>query len=154
MADSRLTVLCEQTTLTGIDFVQVVEPFVQTTLRVFFVVEPSALVPAAMVDGALLNPPPAGQAVGPLLPDSALGVTIVSSDGGQSVTVTAIGWRLVLGPAGLREALEISIAAPGDFGLYVLTIASPLIDPFFNGRQFSFKQGCPSLFDCEMPRKT
>jgi hypothetical protein len=150
MADSRLTVLCEQTKLTGIDFVQVVEPFVQTVLRAFFVVEPSALTPAAMVDGALLAPPGPGQTAGPLLPDASLQVTIVSSDSGQPVTVTGVGWRLVSAPAGLREALEISVAAPGDFGLYVLTITSPLIDPFFNGRLFSFKQGCPSLFDCDV----
>ena len=32
----RLSVLCDQTAFTGIDFIQVVEPLVQTRLRVFF----------------------------------------------------------------------------------------------------------------------
>ena len=38
-APDRLSLLCDQTQLTGIDFIQVVEPLVQTVLRVFFVVE-------------------------------------------------------------------------------------------------------------------
>ena len=40
MAVDRKSALCNQTVLTGIDFIQVVEPFVQTVLRVFFAVEP------------------------------------------------------------------------------------------------------------------
>src|SRR3712207_7919825 len=39
----RKIALTNQTRLTGIDFIQVVEPQVQTVLRVFFIVEPSAL---------------------------------------------------------------------------------------------------------------
>jgi hypothetical protein len=147
MAASRLSLLCDQTVLTGIDFIQVVEPYVQTALRVFFVVEPSSL-DTPLVDGGLLVAPGAGEDEGPLQPEPALQVSIVSSETGEAVAIASLGWRIVRGPAGLREALEIAVAKPGDFSIHRLTIASPLIDPFFNGRAFSFKQGCPSLFDC------
>ncbi len=144
---SRLSLLCEQTALTGIDFIQVVDPAVQTVLRVFFVVEPSSL-DVPMVAAAQLVPPLPGVDEGPLLAAPTLGVTIISTETGQSAAIVSIGWRIVRGPAGLREALEITVAAPGDFAIYRLTIASPAIDPFFNNRAFSFKQGCESLFDC------
>lgn len=147
MATSRLTLLCEQTALTGIDFIQVVQPYVQTVLRVFFVVEPSAL-DVALVDGTQLVDPAAGAEAGPLLPEPALGVAISSTEGGAEVPIAALGWRRVRGPSGIREALEITVDRPGDFSLHLLHIDSALIDPFFNDRIFSFKQGCPSLFDC------
>jgi hypothetical protein len=147
MAIDRKSALCDQTVLTGIDFIQVVEPFVQTVLRVFFVVEPSAL-DGPMVDAAQLVPPAAGQETGPLLPENALGVTIVSSETGRAVEIIALGWRLVRAPAGVRLALEIQVDEPGDFAIHRLNIADARVDPFFNDRAFSFKQGCPSVFDC------
>ncbi len=147
MSESRLTLLCNQTVLTGIDFIQIVEPFVQTRLRVFFVVEPSAL-DVPMVNAASLPAVPAGGDAGALLPASTLGVTIVSTETQASVAIASVGWRIVVGPTGQRECLEIDVDKPGDFSIHRLTIASALIDPFFNGRTFSFKQGCPSLFDC------
>lgn len=146
MSPDRLSTLCDQTRLTGIDFIQVVEPYVQTVLRIFFVVEPSAL-DTPMFAGTLTNPP-AGQQAGPILPETSLTVSIVSAETGATVEVSALGWRMVRSPAGLRETLEVTVAAPGDFSLHRLTIDSALVDPFFNGRLFSFKQGCPSLFDC------
>jgi hypothetical protein len=54
----------------------------------------------------------------------------------------------VRAPAGIRLALEITVAAPGDFAIHRLTIDDARVDPFFNDRAFSFKQGCPSIFDC------
>lgn len=147
MPQSRLSALCDQTVLTGIDFIQIVEPFVQTVLRVFFVVEPSALDVPLVAPGTLVAPAP-GVEAGPLLPEPALVVTIRSTETGAAVPVTGLGWRLVRGATGLREALEVSVAAPGDFAIHRLAIASPALDPFFNDRAFSFKQGCPSLFDC------
>jgi hypothetical protein len=51
----------------------------------------------------------------------------------------------------LRLALEVRVPAPGDFGLYRLFIDDARVDPFFNGVEFSFKQGCPSDFDCRSP---
>ncbi|MGZ8281601.1 MAG: hypothetical protein ACXWUN_01470 [Allosphingosinicella sp.] len=150
MPVDRLSVLCEQTALTGIDFIQVVEPQVQTLLRVFFVVEPSAL-DVPMVNGALLDPPGAGEEAGDLLPEPGLVVTIVSTETGAAIDIVALGWRLVRAPAGIRLALEILVDAPGDFAIHVLHIGDDRIDLFFNDRAFSFKQGCPSVFDCRGP---
>lgn len=142
----RKSALCDQTALTGVDFIQVVEPPVQTTLRVFFVVEPSAL-DVPMVNANLLIAPAAGQPAGPAT-GAAVAVTIVSDETGQPVEIVDLSWRLVRAPAGIRLALEINVAAPGDFSIHRLTIDDPRVDPFFNAVAFSFKQGCPSDFDC------
>jgi len=150
MAFDRESALCAQTALTGIDFVQVVEPQLQTVLRVFFMVEPSTL-DVPMVDGSLLGAPPSGQAAGPLLPETGLGISIVSDETGGEVRVEALGWRRVRAPAGIRIALEIAVDAPGDFSIHRLDLADARVDPFFNNRAFSFKQGCPSVFDCRQP---
>src|ERR1041384_6530019 len=99
MAVDRKSALCNQTALTGIDFIQVVEPFVQTVLRVFFAVEPSALTPVPMVNPASLTPPAPNQDAGPLLATT-LGVTIVSTETGRAVPIASRGWRL----AGARAA--------------------------------------------------
>lgn len=147
MAISRLSLLCDQTVLTGIDFIQVVEPYVQTVLRVFFVVEPSSL-DTPMFNGASLPALLPAENQGILLAAPALGVTIASDETGVEVEIVSVGWRRVRGPSGSRECLEIAVAEPGDFSIHRLTIDSALLDSFFNGRAFSFKQGCPSLFDC------
>lgn len=147
MPIDRLSALCEQTALTGIDFIQVVDPQDQTRLRVFFIVEPSIL-DTPMVDANLLDPPGAAEEAGDVLPEPGLGVTIQSTETGVGARIDLVGWRLVRAPAGLRLALEIAVREPGDFALYRLTIDDARIDLFFNDRQFSFKQGCPSAFDC------
>lgn len=141
----RLTALCDQPPpplVTGIDFIQVVQPHVQTQLRVFFVIDPDTLNDAAVAPAMI---PPA--AFPPEL------VEIVSTTGGDlplRVSVTAATWRSVATPAGNRTVLEIDTATPGGFTWYRLTINDPQdrIDRFFNGVVFSFKQGCPSVFDC------
>jgi len=143
----RKSALCEQTRITGIDFIQVVEPLVQTVLRVFFIVEPSAL-DVPLVDPALLQPPAGADLAGPPLAEPNLVVAIVSPETGAAVEITSLAWRLVHAPSGLRLALDISVAAPGDFSLHRLHIDHALVDPFFNNTLFSFKQGCPSVFDC------
>lgn len=143
----RKSAICDQTRLTGIDFIQVVDPDVQTVLRVFFVVEPSAL-DVPMVDPTLLVPPVGGQQEGPLLAETVLVVEIVSVETGRRIGIDGLGWRLVRAPAGIRLALEIAVTAPGDFSIHQLTIDDARVDPFFNRRRFSFKQGCPSVFDC------
>ena len=150
MAVDRLSALCEQTALTGIDFIQVVEPEVQTVLRVFFVVAPSAL-DVPMVNAALLIPPSGSDQTGPLLPEPTLIVTIVSSETDEAIEIVSRGWRLVRAPAGVRLALEILVTKPGDFALHVLHVEDARVDRFFNDRAFSFKQGCPSIFDCREP---
>ena len=55
--------------------------------------------------------------------------------------------------------LSLTVAAPGDFSNYTLTIrqkptlasGSPLLDPFFASSVFSFKARCPSDLDCQAP---
>ncbi|MFN7131035.1 MAG: hypothetical protein ACK4N5_03065, partial [Myxococcales bacterium] len=150
MAIDRTSALCDQTALTGIDFIQVVEPQAQTLLRVFFIVEPTDL-DTPMVNVASLVPPPAGSDVGPLLPETNLDVSIVSTETGASVEIESLGWRLVRAPAGVRLALELFVPEPGDFAIHRLRIDDARIDRFFNDREFSFKQGCPSVFDCRQP---
>ena len=47
--------------------------------------------------------------------------------------------------------LRLTVAAPGDFSTYTLTIASPRFDPYFDHAAFSFKALCESDLDCEAP---
>ena len=141
---NRLSALCAQTALTGIDFIRIVDPAVQTVLHVFFVVDPTAL-DTPIVDAAAV-------AGGPVDAEPAI-VSIVSVSGGESVAepeIIGARWRVVAAPAGDRTVLEVETAAPGDFSLYRLTIDDARIDRFFNGVTFSFKQGCPSDLDCEV----
>lgn len=148
MADlDRKSALCAQTALTGIDFVQVVDPQLQTVLRVYFVVEPS-LLDTPMVSPAALIAPAGPQLAGPPVPETVLPVVIASTESGIGIEIDALDWRLVRAPAGIRLTLEIGVAAPGDFAIHRLDIGDPRVDPFFNGVLFSFKQGCPSEFDC------
>jgi len=142
----RKSALCDQTRLTGIDFIQVVEPQVQTRLRVFFGVEPSLLDVPMVAPAALL---PAGT----LVPELALTASIVSDEAGRDVEIDTLAWLLVSTPAGDRVALEITVPEPGDFSIHRLTLNDPndRVDPFFNAVAFSFKQGCPSRFDCRLP---
>ena len=140
----RLTALCEQHALTGIDFIQIVDPGTQTLLRVFFVIDPDRVVPP----WAIIPPLPAPQ----VAPFNAADIRIVSVSGGDSVAeVKVTAARFVRGTfAGQdRVVLEIETAQPGDFSIYALHIDSARLDPFFNGVEFSFKQGCPSRFDCQ-----
>jgi hypothetical protein len=50
-----------------------------------------------------------------------------------------------------RPILTLLADAPGDFSSYTLTIASSILDLFFNRATFSFKALCPSDLDCETP---
>jgi hypothetical protein len=140
----RLTALCEQTTkvLTGIDFVQVLDPAVQTVLRVFFHIDPDQLQPP------LIEFPPVNPSDVDFPPGD---VSIVSVTGGESLAVAEVvraTWIQAAIAGQLRVFLEVEVAEPGDFSIYRLTINSNRIDRFFNGVEFSFKQGCPSPLDC------
>jgi len=130
--EDRLTLLAGQKNLTGIDFVQVVDPSDQHVLRVFFVVDPPDL------NTPFLDPPD-------------ISVTIVPQMArpGEQVQVASLAW--FKGTAtNNRTVLQITVQEPGDFRRYNLTIIDPKarIDRFFNDVLFSFKQGCPSVFDC------
>ena len=137
----RKALICEQATLqvTGIDFVRVVDPEVQTRLEVFFLIDPDAL----DVDPFdLLSTPPAGFAR----------IDAVNDD--STVAIAALSWDRVPDAQGaLRTVLVVDTEEPGGFQIYRLTLvddhAPSRIDPFFNAVEFSFKQGCPSDFDCK-----
>lgn len=143
--EDRRTALCEQDpkTVTGIDFVQVVDPQDQTLLRVFFLIDPDDL-DDPIVETAALP-----------VDVSTDAVTIVSTTGGEhlaEVPVLRTTYRQVLFDGDLRTVLEIETAEPGDFSIYRLTIFDEperRIDRFFNGVEFSFKQGCPGRLDCK-----
>ena len=139
----RLVALCDQAVrrVTGIDFIQVVDPHVQTLLRVYFIVDPDTLVDPLAT--ALPSAFPPAQ------------VEIRSTTGGDLplvVPVVSATWRQVpIVGGGTRTVLDLAVAAPGGFSPYRLTIHDEpkrRVDRFFNGVVFSFKQGCPSVFDC------
>jgi len=141
--EDRLTALCEQDPkrVTGIDFVQVVDPADQTVLRVFFVIDPDEL------DDPLVTAPLPVE----VPPET---VTIVSISGGErlaEVPVVRATYREVPFDGDLRTVLEVETAEPGDFSIYRLTVVDEpkrRVDRFFNGTSFSFKQGCPTTLDC------
>jgi hypothetical protein len=140
--EDRLTILLQQSVVTGIDFVQVVAPDDQTVLRVFFLINPDKL-----------NDPIVKTADLPVdVPTDS--VTIRSVSGGERLaeaTVVRATYRQVSLNGKNRTVLEIETAEPGDFSIYRLTIVDEpkrRIDRFFNGVEFSFKQGCPSVLDC------
>jgi hypothetical protein len=147
LAPDRLTALCEQDTraLTGIDFVQVVDPQEQTVLRVFFHIDPDQLTPP------VIEFPPSNPADVDFPPEK---VSIISISGGESLAqadVVRATWMQGTFAGQPRVFLQIEVAEPGDFSIYRLTIHSSRIDRFFNGVEFSFKQGCPSNLDCKLP---
>jgi len=46
------------------------------------------------------------------------------------------------------QHIVVEVEEPGDFSLYTLTVESPWVDPALARKEFSFKAGCPSDFDC------
>ena len=139
----RKSLLCAQVplALTGIDFIQVVDPDLQTVLRVFFIVDPVDMQPPLAPPASLVND---GDTIA-----SGLTVEIVSQESGEASEVERADWHRLAGVAGLRTVLEVEVAEAGGFSPYTLTIDEPRIDRFFNGVTFSLKQGCPSDFDCD-----
>lgn len=129
----RLAALLQQATLNGIDFVEVVNT-AQTHLRVRF-----------------LNAAPNHAA----LAASITKVTITDGDTIPTVAVlplTGASWSTMSG----RPALDLWVAAPGDFSSYTLAFVTeaPLVsklDPLFDHVSFTFKAGCISTIDCEPP---
>ena len=143
--EDRLTALLEQTVkrVTGIDFVQVVDPDDQTVLRVFFLIDPDQLADPIVPSSDLPAEVP---------PET---VHIVSISGGEQfpeVPVKKTTYLQVSLDGETRTALQIQTASPGDFSMYRLTVVDEpkdRIDRYFNGVLFSFKQGCPSGLDCK-----
>jgi hypothetical protein len=134
----RLTVLLAQTQVTGIDFVRVRDPGDQRELDVFFHVDPQRLA----IPFSTVSIPPAQ-------------VRITSLSGGAPVAVTAAQLYQDGGstpgpgnPDQVRNVLRLTVAAPGDFSRYRLTLDDNRVDRFFNGVELSFKQACDSGLDC------
>ncbi|MEO0760300.1 MAG: hypothetical protein AAFZ09_00550, partial [Pseudomonadota bacterium] len=135
--EDRKALLCEQTAVSGIDFVRVVDPDDQRRLQVFFLIDPDTL----DVPFDITIDPPAGFAA------------IEAAEGEDDIVITALAWDRVPDAQGqLRTVLVVDVAAPGGFRDYRLTLADPVtpprIDRFFNATRFSFKQGCPARADC------
>jgi hypothetical protein len=122
----RLETLLGQNGLTGIDFVLVNAD--QVTLDVYFLKQPSALVP-------------------PIVAPQFQNSVRIHADGLPDIPVTA---RWQVAPDG-RDILRLVAAEPGGFAPYILSIADPRIDPFFNDIAFSFKAACPRDIDCAPP---
>ena len=144
----RRTLLCAQEPplLTGIDFVHVVDPGDQRTLRVYFIVEPDALQPPLVTPASLADPANGAEN---------LAVSIQAVIGGAARVITRTDWRAVTFEGVQRTCLEIEVDEPGGFEPYRLTLrhlpggAEPhQLDPFFASTLFDFKQGCPTGFDC------
>jgi hypothetical protein len=120
--------LADQTTPTwnGIDYVEVANA-AQTRLLVHFLT-------TADLTGTL---------------DATLPVTICGGETIASVAVLPIDettdWSA---DEDGRPVLSLSVAAPGDFSTYTLTIRSTALDPYFDSVLFSFKANCPSDLDC------
>jgi hypothetical protein len=119
----------ENTTLNGIDFVEIVTSD-QTTLRVHFL-------NAVEFAGS---------------PPDAVPVTVTGGEVIPTVSVLPIQPTDWSKDNDGRPLLTLRVAAPGDFSFYTLAIDHPGIDPFFNHVSFSFKALCPSLLDCQAPQ--
>jgi hypothetical protein len=152
--EDRLTALLEQPVkrVTGIDFVQVVDPADETVLRVYFLIDPDKL-----------SDPIVNTADLPVNVSTDT-VTIISISGGErlaQVPAVRATYKQVPLNGETRTVLEVQTAEPGDFSIYRLTVTDeperPVnqrkqrFDRFFNGVEFSFKQGCPTDLDCKPP---
>lgn len=83
------------------------------------------------------------------------GTSPVTITGGEVVTTIAVGpiddatdWSA---DSEGRPVLALTVAAPGDFSTYQLTIKSDNLDPFFASNPFCFKANCPTTLDCAAP---
>lgn len=136
----RKKLLCQQTSLelTGIDFVWV-DPSDHRRLAVFFVIEPDRL-------------------VRPFDPDRAeITVTLAGTENPETIEVSSTAWNTRPDASGNpRLTLTVTARREGSFQNYRLALtdtpadAGPnRLDPFSREILFSFKQPCPSPFDCQ-----
>lgn len=150
-APGRRLALCAQVVpaLTGLDFVQVVDPADQRVLRVFFVVEPDLTVPP-LVAPAQVPPLPAGVDAGaPAAVAGGLTVSVATAAEGRPAGIASVQWRRVRCVVDTRVALEITVQAPGGFEPYRLHLAHAQLDPLSDSLLFDFKQACETGLDCE-----
>jgi hypothetical protein len=131
---ARRGLIAESTTLNGIDYVEVVTtpPAIdQMVLLVYFLEKDQAVAGAqASLDNLLAAIAAAPQEVKILG-----GVRI------KGIQVTSV---LVE-----NGHLRVGVTQPGDFSQYTLAINDSGLDQAYAQVNFSFKAGCPSLFDCK-----
>ncbi len=126
-AQSRLALLQQQTSLTGIDFVYV-HPS-QMTLEVHFLVSPADL------DVPLIDD---------LKPEKIRIYSLQNDTNLSPIPVNGLEWPEVNGIPVLRILTKMR----GDFTIYKLYIDDDRIDPYYNDVCFSFKANCRSDVDC------
>lgn len=143
LSSARRAALCGQAlpaAYTGIDFIRVADPATQVVLQVFFIVDPAS----TETSGAPLGTP--GTALD-------LSTTPVNIHGAlpdhvsQPVVIESADWVTDLATG--RTVLEIRVEQPGDFSEYALTVEHDAVDWVFRTARFSFKQACPTRFDCQ-----
>ena len=145
---SRRSLICNQAVphVTGIDFVQVADPALQTELLVFFIVDPDLVV---VQDG----PPQVFMVnlVGPLPQPAANPLVTIAPAKATAAPLPehlTTAWDRVTIGGTQRTVLRLVFSKPGGFYSYRLTVNHTAVDPLFNGTEFSFKQGCATGFDC------
>lgn len=137
----RKELLCAQVApaaLTGVDFLWV-NPANHRELAVFFVIEPDAL--ARPVNTAM----------------NEFSATIIGQEDGREIEIDAYSWVSRVDATGAaRLTLTLLAHEDGGFQIYRLQATdTPIdagdsrIDRFCDTLEFSFKQGCPSPFDCK-----
>ncbi|WP_404337154.1 hypothetical protein AB2M62_01365 [Sphingomonas sp. MMS12-HWE2-04] len=148
----RRVALCAQTVkaLTGIDFVQVVDPADQRLLRVFFVIEPDLTSPAMIATAQVPALPPAVDEGAAAAVAVSLTVRVETATEGLAAEIAGIRWRRVRTVIDSRVALEIQMVEPGGFEPYRLVLDHARLDPLSDTILFDFKQGCETGFDCEV----
>jgi hypothetical protein len=121
--DRRQLLLGPEPRLNGIDYVDVAAS--QTQLYVHFLNQ-------MPVQGTLSGSP---------------SVTITGGEVITTITVEedSISWSA---DSEGRPVMAVTVAAPGDFATYQLTVKSGSLDPFFDSKNFTFKANCPATVDC------
>ena len=139
-SQGRKELLCAQAVraLTGLDFLMV-NPSNHRELAVFFVIEPDALV--RPVNTALAE----------------FTATIIGQEDGRVIGVAASSWVSRIDATGAsRLTLTLLAEVDGGFQTYRIGITdtpadagASRIDRFSTTLDFSFKQSCPTPFDCQ-----
>ncbi|HTT88806.1 MAG TPA: baseplate J/gp47 family protein [Acidimicrobiales bacterium] len=134
------------TSWNGIDYVEVASAD-QTVLRVHFL----STVNVKGTLGTTYASPPASPVQNAADPVTITGGELVTSIEVEPVIDGPTSWG---SDSEGRPILTVRVRAPGDFSTYHLTIASAVLDPYFQTVAFSFKANCPSDFDCQTPAAT
>lgn len=140
MVDRKQMICARAGVVTGLDFVRVVDPKAQDVLAVFFLNDPT-ITPDPnqpfMADPVTLG----------TFDETLVSIWPVERDGRDPpVDVGSAVWQRDL--ASNRVYLAVTVEDPGGFGDYWLSLDHPSVDRFARRVKFSFKQGCPTDFDC------